>query len=189
MNIIEKIIGFVMSNPLIAIVIIGALFSAMGKGQKKGANNRMPDFGGSGQAGPAPTVEPAKQAESRRYDDEDDEMVTPIYTDTKGSMEQSRPSMAESYAEKRAKDANDRMSEMEQRLAGIERTAQNMSGMPSSSLDGRNNSRTMAASSSTREETHNSSDFVIDPKDALRGVAWAEILGPPRAKRPYGRRP
>ncbi|CAG7606110.1 hypothetical protein PAESOLCIP111_00881 [Paenibacillus solanacearum] len=27
--------------------------------------------------------------------------------------------------------------------------------------------------------------LAVSPQDALRGVVWAEILGPPRAKRPY----
>lgn len=178
MNIIEKLIDFVMSNPLIAIVIIGALFSAMGKGQKKDGTNRMPDFGGSGQVGTA------GQAESRRYDDEDDEVEAPVYMDSKGRTDHSREGADREDA---GAWADDRMAEMEHQLAAIERTTRQMSAGTSASLHGRSNSRSAASSSITDNELGGSSDF-INPEDALKGVAWAEILGPPRAKRPYGGR-
>ncbi|MCY9513534.1 hypothetical protein [Paenibacillus apiarius] len=173
MNIIEKLIDFVMSNPLIAIVIIGALFSAMGKGQKKGGTNRMPDFGGSGQAGTA------GQAESRRYDDEDE---APVYMDSKGRTDHSRGGADREDA---GAWADDRMAEHQ--LAAIDRTTRQMSAGTSASLHGRSNSRSAASSSITDNEIGGPSDF-INPEDALKGVAWAEILGPPRAKRPYGGR-
>ncbi|CRF28858.1 Uncharacterised protein [Mycobacterium tuberculosis] len=41
--------------------------------------------------------------------------------------------------------------------------------------------------SSVRTQTPVTSSFRPTPEDLARGVLWAEILGPPRAKRPYRR--
>ncbi|EPY08863.1 hypothetical protein PAALTS15_02797 [Paenibacillus alvei TS-15] len=182
MVIIEKIIHFVTSNPLIAIIILGALFSSLGGAKKKDKTNRMPDFSGGA----------AKSSDDKRYEDEGEEEYEeverkperqPVFTT---SAERPAPagmasSAGNSYDSIDSDEA--RITELEQRLAAIDRMASSISSGSASRASKRHTS-----SVASPEQVQGSSSRAVTPDEVMQGVIWAEVLGPPRAKRPYQQR-
>lgn len=178
MVIIEKIIHFVTSNPLIAIIILGALFSSLGGAKKKDKTNRMPDFSGGA----------AKSSDDKRYEEEYEEVERkperqPVFTT---SAERPSPagmasSAGNSYDSIDSDEA--RLTELEQRLAAIDRMASSVSSGSASRASKRH-----ASSAASPEQGQGSSSRAVTPDEVMQGVIWAEVLGPPRAKRPYQHR-
>ncbi|GAV12281.1 hypothetical protein [Paenibacillus sp. NAIST15-1] len=180
MVIIEKIIHFVTSNPLIAIIILGALFSSLGGSKKKDKTNRMPDFSGGA----------AKSSDDKRYEDAGEEEYEeverkperqPVFTT---SAERPAPAGMASSPDNSYDfiDSDEaRLTELEQRLAAIDR-------MAISSGSASRFSKRHTSSAASPEQGQGSSSRAVTPDEVMQGVIWAEVLGPPRAKRPYQHR-
>ncbi|CAH8709202.1 hypothetical protein M5W83_07770 [Paenibacillus thiaminolyticus] len=159
MDIFEKLLRILLNNPFLAVILIGFVFSLLRKGNKPPAN-RMPSFGGD-KAGGRPGSEP---------DDHDDEPVMeekrsyPVYTE-----ERSQAGLSQGYASHETDTIT-----LEERIAAMKPSV----GPASAPRHAESSNKKSAAAASA----------VIRPEEALKGVLWSEILGPPRAKRPYGRR-
>ncbi|MGG4393227.1 hypothetical protein ABEX25_02785 [Paenibacillus thiaminolyticus] len=159
MDIFEKVLRFLLNNPFLAVILIGFVFSLLRKGNKPA--NRMPSFGGD-TAGRRPGSEP---------DDHDDEPVMeeersyPVYTEERSSQ----AGLSQGYA-----------SHEKDTITLEERTAAMKPSVGPASAP--------RHTESSNKESAAAASAVIRPEEALKGVLWSEILGPPRAKRPYGRR-
>ncbi|PZM67126.1 hypothetical protein [Paenibacillus dendritiformis] len=160
MDIFEKVLRFLLNNPFLAVILIGFVFSILRKGNKPA--NRMPSFGGD-TAGNRPGSEPDER------DDEpmlEEERSYPVYAEEERSSQAGLP---QGYASQ----GTDSIT-LEERIAAMKPSV-------------RPASAPRHAESSNKESAAAASP-VIRPEEALKGVLWSEILGPPRAKRPYGRR-
>ncbi|MCZ8511173.1 hypothetical protein O9H85_01705 [Paenibacillus filicis] len=58
---------------------------------------------------------------------------------------------------------------------------------PAARMERGESRRTLPAAPDGAVKTAERAEPLLSPQDAARGVLWAEILGPPRAKRPYKR--
>ncbi|WCR29358.1 hypothetical protein L3476_11905 [Paenibacillus thiaminolyticus] len=161
MDIFEKVLRFLLNNPFLAVILIGFVFSLLRKGNKPA--NRMPSFGGD-TAGGRPGSEPDGQ------DDEpvmEEERSYPVYTEER----RSQAGLSQGYA---SHETDTGTITLEERLAAMKPSV----GPASAPRHAESSNKESAAAASA----------VIRPEEALKGVLWSEILGPPRAKRPYGRR-
>ncbi|MEW9104062.1 hypothetical protein [Paenibacillus sp.] len=174
MVIIEKIIHFITSNPLIAIFILGAILSSLGGSKKKDGKNRMPDFSGG-----------TRGSEDKKYNEDLEEEYKEVeHQPAYASADKSSPIVLTSSSDI-SRDTIDsdeaRLAEMEQRLAAIDRMASSIS-----SGAGVKKGSASAAVSSVSKQGIPSREITSD--EVMQGVIWSEILGPPRAKRPYNQR-
>lgn len=159
MDIFEKVLRFLLNNPFLAVILIGFVFSLLRKGNKPA--NRMPSFGGD-TAGGRPGSEPDN------HDDEplmEEERSYRVYTEERSSQ----AGLSQGYASH----GTDNIT-LEERIAAMKPSV----GPASAPRHAESSNKESAAAASA----------VIRPEEALKGVLWSEILGPPRAKRPYGRR-
>lgn len=158
MDIFEKVLRFLLNNPFLAVILIGFVFSILRKGNKPA--NRMPSFGGD-TAGNRPGSEPDER------DDEpmlEEERSYPVYAEEERSSQAGLP---QGYA------LQDSIT-LEERIAAMKPSVR-----PASAP---------RHAESSNKESAAAASAVIRPEEALKGVLWSEILGPPRAKRPFGRR-
>lgn len=172
MEIIEKIIQFIASHPLIAVSILVAIVSSLGRSKKKGSSNRMPDFGDSA------------NHEDKRYDEYGDEERVGHQT-TYASAGQS-PATIAAPSTNTAFDAETdelRQDERGERLAAIARIAGSISSNAAASL--RPHGPIPTAASNHKPQGLNKA---IGSDEVIQGVIWAEVLGPPRAKLPFNQR-
>lgn len=174
MVIIEKIIHFITSNPLIAIFILGAILSSLGGSKKKDGKNRMPDFSGG-----------ARGSEAKKYDEDIEEEYEEIERQPAyASADRSSPTVltSSSGTSRDTIDSDEaRIAEMEQRLAAIDRMASSIS----SSAGVKKGSASAIVSSVSKQGIPSQG---ITSDEVMQGVIWSEVLGPPRAKRPYNHR-
>ncbi|OMF34188.1 hypothetical protein BK133_12745 [Paenibacillus sp. FSL H8-0548] len=166
-----KIIDFLMDNIFIVVIIFGALASLFGKsGSKKKLPGQMPDFGGGGLPrnvfpqtnDPKPVID--QQAEMQGNEGQtvyrslhDQERQTVVDAPYERSYIAAPPETARSAARERA-------------LQGAK-----VSGSASRNVSERNSAAQEMRDSSTRVE------------DMRKAVVWAEVLGPPRSKKPFGK--
>lgn len=157
----EKLIEFIFSNPLILIAILGGLFSLLGKKGKKMANG-MPNFGGDPSRG---------QPASGRQDSVEEESTYSSYPSmTTHEPHQEGDRGFVSYADRTESMGYSREREDSRRSLPVQ-------------------SRTSTEPNTYSPEAESRGEGTkITTEQARQGVIWAEILGPPRAKRPYGRR-
>ncbi|NRF96717.1 hypothetical protein [Paenibacillus dendritiformis] len=161
MDIFEKVLRFLLNNPFLAVILIGFVFSILRKGNKPA--NRMPSFGGD-TAGNRPGSEPdERDAEPDQMHEE--ERSYPIYAEDRSSQ----AGMPEAYV---SRETGSIM--REERIAAM-KPAVGPVGSPRNA-------------DSSKKEAMAAANVGIRPEEALKGVLWSEILGPPRAKRPFGRR-
>lgn len=186
----EKLIAFITHNPFILIIIVGLLYSMFFRkspiekppgnrpaGQPGTGPNRMPNFGGSPVFAPKPqrtdTGTTVRQPEIR-----------PSF----GGLDNSAPEPAEDPY----------------RQVPVPAMPDEAPRTPSYSLQERTEPvrpeqpRTVPARSRQTPQTAAASYAALTPTDGnranltsddlKRAVVWAEIIGPPRAKRPYYRR-
>ncbi|MCG7407848.1 hypothetical protein MH117_10485 [Paenibacillus sp. ACRRX] len=160
----EKIIDLVFSNPIIAIAILGFLFSLLGKGKKQ--TNRMPSFGGDQRAGDSS----GRQSHGEQ-DDEGEQLFEEPAPQSQTLMSES-PSLA----------ADSSGTAMRTSSSYQERQA--MSHRAVATRD------SMHAPNPIEEDEIQDEwqQAGVSVEDARRGVIWAEIIGPPRSKRPHGQR-
>ncbi|CAH0119620.1 hypothetical protein PAE9249_02125 [Paenibacillus sp. CECT 9249] len=154
----EKILDWIISNPYLFVVLIGALLASLSKSNKsRKPTNRMPTFGGdngrmqepdrSDDAGPG-----GESAFPDRWEREPEVRQQSVFRDERPrDLETERPSI----------------------LSQPVRTSGPIAAL----------SDHEATSGSVRP-----SDIAPSSEELAKGVIWAEILGPPRAKRPFNAR-
>ena len=198
---IELILDNIFIFAVIGYFVISFLGKAGGRGSKQNPS-QMPTFGGGGERPDQPrrqtqaqTVsrpEPAGQTPGRYSEDDDDEYEyeyeyeSPYAynTDSEHAEEQSLSSRREETAadlDEAAKVIEERQRRMQRELNAMyadldDRTSSSQQG-PYSSDRGRAN---------RKQKNAQSARSLAD--QARSGVIWAEILGPPRSKRPFGRK-
>lgn len=169
-EIIDKIIRFFTQSPILGVIILGLIGSFFSKKKKGDSKNRMPSFGGD-QGNPYAT----QSSDSNQHDEDDEEYDE--RKETAASSESSRgfkntPTPEPSYSAfeslPSARDLNNEGSMERDQLI-----------------------RSLSAVASERAESlaeRERSEFNVSRSELAKSVVWAEILGPPRAKKPYGRR-
>ncbi|MCQ6558328.1 hypothetical protein [Paenibacillus mendelii] len=158
----REFIEFITNNFFFVILVVGFIFSLFSKMKKGEPNRRMPDFGGAGTPGlnrPRPAAAEVQRSEEQL------EPERPVYTtsfqDAKPVDRDSEYSFQTSYAAERApaKPASAR-------------------SIPSAAVRNAEGSREQGVHS-----------LKLSSRDELaRAVLMAEVLGPPRAKKPLNRR-
>jgi hypothetical protein len=172
---VDKLISFVMSNFYIVVVVIGIIYSLFfRKSSLERPRNRMPDFGGSGQQRPGrpdesrPTVAPPTRPEPQevRFPAPQRQNPPPVRLETR-SAEQRKSPQHSLIAAPIVTDVSYSGGGAPERQATI--SQQTVKPQPVEAAFNRLDARGL-----TRE-------------DLSRAVLWAEILGPPRARRPHRR--
>ncbi len=158
----ESLIAFLLDNIFIVIVAAGFLMSLLGKGkqQQQRRVGRMPDFGGGPLQG-EPTAWGDRQSDSDSNPAPGYEQPPqPVYTSTMSQPASGGPGMM---------------------------TRSNQAAAVSRGTGG--TGRSVITSQAARSQTSSSSVSLkrVDADDLRQAVLWAEILGPPRARKPHGR--
>ncbi|MBD8496711.1 hypothetical protein [Paenibacillus arenosi] len=169
----EKLFDFISSNIFVVVAVVGFLLSLVGN--KKKSTTGMPNFGGD-------TQNTASQSQSNHdqdkgnYDDDEEE-----YERQQSRLEDVRttPVFSTDYSDDREENTfgypSSRLADTSYRTqAAVAREAS--SPIYSRNDHGGQQQRGKAGSNETLAE------------QARQGVIWAEILGPPRAKRPFRNR-
>ncbi len=161
----EQLISFVMDNLGIVVIVVGIIYAMFfRKSPLERPPNRMPDFGGGGQRRPGQPGEGRPPvAQSTRPAPEEPRFPPPQRQELPPVTRQ-QPVRVETR-EPGPKPASPRpvalaYGEMDERPTGEERTSQ---------------------------VTERVGAEVLNRDDLSRAVMWAEILGPPRARRPHRR--
>jgi DNA-binding transcriptional regulator YdaS (Cro superfamily) len=162
-----KIIEFLMNNIFIVVIIFGALASLFGKASSKKKPGQMPDFGGGGllrtlfpQAGERePSLDRPLQERSEGQ---------PVYrTDSEPQRQHSANSSQLSRETDEAAGAS--------QIASLQRSLERASAAKAKAQ--------VAAERKTAGQS--AVPTTVQADDLRKAVIWAEILGPPRSKRPY----
>lgn len=160
----EQLIELVLDNFLVVIAIIGfllSLFSRSDKGKK--GTNRMPDFGGGGKE-----LMPVPEAPSRPRPKARPETAARTDESRDGGGESRKlPERVYTSASGFGEEIG---ASREQRPAAVSAVTHAAATGPAEPHEARNPHRPSP-----------------DADDLKRAIVWAEILGPPRAKRPFGR--
>jgi len=156
---LEKLIQFLMSNFYFVIIVIGLVYSLFFRKSplERKPPNRMPDFGGGGQL-PRPQRPPG-QAEQP--------MSRP---------QQPRPRPAEPAAAKQLA-----------RPAAIQPSDDYRSELMAQAIAGEPDAISRSADGADGGRSSGERPADLSGDDLTKAVMWAEILGPPRARRPHGR--
>lgn len=193
---------WIFNNLYVVAVIAFALFSVLGKLGKsanpnqKRPGNGMPTFGGgedanrrSGNAAPQQSSAPDdrryeeqydQRYDEERYDDQRyDERYDPSRTETATSSRQASGDMGEHALENMRSSVDEQMRLMEEQQRAVQKRLNRISSASAP-----------VVSSSSLEDTDNINTGTsrIRPEDIRTGVLWAEVLGPPRSKQPFGTR-
>ncbi|SEF49990.1 hypothetical protein [Paenibacillus sp. UNC499MF] len=164
----ERLIELIANN-FFFVIMIGIFLVSMlsGKRKKTGSQNRMPDF--SGQGLPRRPAAPAR-TEAGTSGDRDRRVSAPPQT-RRGDLS------AEAAAD-------DWTAAERGRSGGF--AASDACGSKAAPAE----TPRMREARAVREEASGSSPAAgvdLHPRQAVQGVIWAEILGPPRAKKPFRR--
>ncbi len=157
---IAKIIEFLLSNIFIVVIIIGALASMFGKGGSKN-RKRSPEQVPGGRERQSPAGEDWRQ---ERVEQPEDAPAQTVYR-------------SELHASQEAAAASREREEEARRLAG-ERSALERRLRQAAAQKERELRQQSAAPSAPASST-------VGKEKLRNAVIWAEILGPPRAKRHY----
>jgi len=188
---------WIFNNLYVVAVIAFALFSVLGKLGKsanpnqKRPGNGMPTFGGgddvnrrSGDANPqqssASDDRRYEEQYDQRYDEERyDERYDPSRTEPTTSSRQASGDMGEHALENMRSSVDEQMRLMEEQQRAVQKRLNRISSASAP-----------VVSSSSLEDTDNINTGTsrIRPEDIKTGVLWAEVLGPPRSKQPFGTR-
>lgn len=167
-----RIIEFLLNNIFIVVIIFGALASLFGKAGSKKKPSQMPNFGGGGLPRiPSPMTDERTHREERPLQERTD--VQPLY---RSASEQER-----------------QQAKMSGPLAGSQEVGNAYSTSQAASRE--RSPQIVVAANVTKEAQGASaapvnksfSATAVQANDLRRAVVWAEILGPPRSKRPYRR--
>ncbi|HBU85436.1 hypothetical protein QP794_16620 [Paenibacillus sp. UMB7766-LJ446] len=195
-------------NNLYIVAVIGfALFSFLGKAakssdpNKKRQNNGMPTFGGSGdsdqsdrspaQTSPKKTASTEAAGETRYdepYENQYDEPYENQYDEGRydqpysGPQASSRPSDevgSRNFSGEMERSLDQQKKEFERQQRLIQERLNRFSS---------SNKPVVADSSWDQVESSESGNSQLRPEDIRTGVLWAEVLGAPRSKQPFGSR-
>ncbi|WP_028595868.1 hypothetical protein [Paenibacillus assamensis] len=172
----DKLFDFIASNIFVVVAVVGFLLSLVGN--KKKSATGMPNFGGDAQTtasqnqsnhdhdkGSYDDYEEDEEEYERQQSRLEDVRTTPVFsTDYSNDREES----TFGYPSSRLADTSYRTQTAAAREAS--------SPIYSRNVHGGQQQRSKADSNQTLAE------------QARQGVIWAEILGPPRAKRPFRNR-
>ncbi|CAM3116242.1 hypothetical protein PALU110988_02285 [Paenibacillus lupini] len=153
-----NIISFLLENIYWVIVVGGVLYSMFGRNRSKARTNRMPSFGG----GNDPNRESRQETHWEEEEAESVEPARPIAA--RPPSEPSQPEVIASY--ERSSQAPARRPEPPRARMAYARP-DFIAPLPESPKE--------AATLSPKVE------------EMRKAVVWAEILGPPRSKRPFGK--
>jgi hypothetical protein len=177
-----KIISFLLENIYWVIVVGGVLFSMFGRSGAKRRTNRMPSFGGGNEPNrPAGRQNPEWEAEDEELDYPGAYPAQrPVSQEPVSSMppyQPQKPLITSSSLQGSTSEGN--------RSQTLERAVQAAASRPSEPP----RARLAAAKPQPAAAAADSRTELATPKaDELRkAIVWAEILGPPRSKRPFGK--
>lgn len=163
----EKLISFITSNFYFVILIVGIIYSLFfRKSPLERPRNGMPDFGGGGgqrragrPGGEAPAATPIPRAETpeARFPAPQQQTPPPV-------RRQEQPVRVQSHSAEPRKAAQ-----------------------PSSIVSQETVSRSTVKPQSAPAAMNRLDVAGLTRDDLSRAVVWAEILGPPRARRPHSR--
>ncbi|MDT0124065.1 hypothetical protein Q9R46_15515 [Paenibacillus sp. RRE4] len=192
---------WIFNNLYVVAVIAFALFSVLGKLGKsanpnqKRPGNGMPTFGGgddanrrSGNATPQQSASDDRRYEEQydqrydeeRYDDQRyDERYDPSQTEPAASSRQASDDTGNYALDNMRSSVDEQMRLMEEQQRAVQKRLNRISSASAP-----------VVSSPSLEDTDNinSGTSRIRPEDIRTGVLWAEVLGPPRSKQPFGTR-
>ncbi|UHA74172.1 hypothetical protein [Paenibacillus sp. 481] len=178
MKIVEAIFDLLASNIFIVVAVLGGLISMFSKGKQKEAETRMPSFGGGDMLG---LPQQNKQAK------DDDEFELEYEGESERERAQTSTQAPVFASEMQPAVADRQRGQMRPHFSSSNDDANWHYDWNEDTEQGRRHSN--RESNAYQVQTNRTkSKLALRPEDALRGVVWAEILGPPRAKRPYGRR-
>lgn len=183
-----NIFTFLLDNIYIVIIVGGFLLSLLGKsgGQKK-PQNRMPTFGGE-QEPAAPKHKP--QLSPMELQQQEQERQEQQRLEAQRREQQRLEQQARQHAlqlERQAEyEARQREQELEQREAEAEakrlelgRRTPAIQSLDTAAVVKQRSKRTATASSRLFDSSR------VNADELRKAVVWAEVLGPPRAKKPY----
>lgn len=156
----REIIEFITNNFFFVVIVVGFIFSLFSKMKKGEPNRRMPDFGGGGTPG---MNRPRPAAADRQPRDE--------------PMHQERPVITTSY--------HDAWEEVEDRESASQTSFADR--VPARPAPARSLPPVSTSGEGARERDRHPLNL-SDRNELAKAVLIAEILGPPRAKKPFGRR-
>ncbi|RED65717.1 hypothetical protein [Cohnella lupini] len=162
----EQLISFLMHNFYFVIVAVGVIYSLFFRKSPSGRRspNRMPDFGGGG----------------KRLPRRPDESGAPIPSTSLPESEE-RPSQA------LRRQTPPPVARPQQPVRAETRHLDAIASPLSSPIVASAKPRSSAAPTPMSSSLVGSDVRGLSKEDLTRAVVWAEILGPPRARRPYRR--
>ncbi|MCR8845797.1 hypothetical protein NQ117_19120 [Paenibacillus sp. SC116] len=174
----DKLFDLIFSNIFVVVAIVGFLISLLGN--KKKSTNRMPSFGGEAKS-TATQSEPNHEHDKGSYVDEDDEEK---YERQQPRLEDVRttPVFSTGYSRDREENVDGYTSS---RLSDTTYRAQTAAAREGSSSRYLRNSHGGQHQHDKADKTDSNQTLA---EQARQGIIWAEILGPPRAKRPFRNR-
>ncbi|MDR6725456.1 hypothetical protein J2W91_003955 [Paenibacillus amylolyticus] len=201
-----SLLDWVFDNLYIVAVVGFMLFSFLGKAaksvdpNKKRPSNGMPTFGGSGdsdqngRSSEDTRTQPTGSSnhgdtrydeqyddryDDRRYDEETyDDRYEPMYSEPAPSSRQSDEYGSQSTVSAMSSSLEEQMKQMEQQQRVIQERLNRISSA----------NTPVVSDSSWDETTNESGQFMLRREDIRTGVLWAEVLGSPRSKQPFGTR-
>ncbi|MEY8746762.1 hypothetical protein AB9M62_47235 [Bacillales bacterium AN1005] len=201
-----SLLDWVFDNLYIVAVVGFMLFSFLGKAaksadpNKKRPNNGMPTFGGSGDSDRNERSSEDTRTQStgssnhgdtrydeqyddrhddRRYDEETyDDRYEPMYSEPAPNSRQSDEYDGQSTVSAMSSSLEEQMKQMEQQQRLIQERLNRISSA----------NTPVVSDSSWDETTTESGQSMLRREDIRMGVLWAEVLGSPRSKQPFGTR-
>lgn len=162
-----RIIEFLMNNIFIVVIILGALASLFGKAGSKKKPGRMPDFGGGG----LPRT------------------LFPQASDRESNLDRPLAERTESQPAYRTRPEQERQHSANPALASRDHEAPaGPLQMPALELAIKRAGTGKAKAPDAAERKPDAQSAIaasVQAHDMRKAVMWAEILGPPRSKRPY----
>ncbi|MDQ8736710.1 hypothetical protein [Paenibacillus sp. LHD-38] len=161
-----KIIEFLMNNIFIVVVIVGALASLFRKSGSKNKPGRMPDFGGGGLPRTLYPQDSRKELEERPIPA--GSVGETLYRSQTENKREDReiPSLASRESE---------MSVESPQIASLQRVLQSAA----------TNKDKVSGPAERKSVSQGAVMYPNRAEDLRRAVIWAEILGPPRSKKPF----
>ncbi|WP_339166586.1 hypothetical protein MKX75_20560 [Paenibacillus sp. FSL R5-0341] len=191
---------WIFDNLYIVAVIGFALFSFLGKAaksadpNKKRPANGMPTFGGSGDSGrdERSRDNSSPQQSSGPVDPRYDEQYDDRYDDEQYENQYDQPYSEPAASSRPATDyrSEGTMSAMENSLEEQMRGMEEQQRLIEERLNRISSANRPVVSDSSWDETSidESGASPLRPADIRTGVLWAEVLGSPRSKQPFGTR-
>lgn len=193
---------WIFNNLYIVAVIAFALFSFLGKAaksadpNKKRPNNGMPTFGGSGESdrndrsrgNTAPQQSSAPS--DPRYDEQYDERYDDDQYDDQYDQPYSEPATTSARPVNDDLGGRSSLGGMENSLEEQMKVMEQRQREIRERLDRISTANTPVVSDSGWDEVSSSDSgpSQLRPEDIRTGVLWAEVLGAPRSKQPFGTR-